>query len=188
LPERQLVTGVGPIPVRQPRVRHRDGQHFSSAILPKYLRRVPSIDTLIPALYLKGVSTGDFSEALAAILGEKATGLSATNIVRLKASWEVEYQTWRQRDLAPKTLRLLVGRRHLLQCAAGGRAYLRAGGGRGVGGRHQGVTGPRRWVPRKQRFLAGFVTGAQSPWPDPGAPPSHRRRFAGLLVSLTRGV
>jgi putative transposase len=57
LPERQLITGVGPIPVHQPRVRHRDGQHFSSAILPKYLRRVPSIDALIPALYLKGVST-----------------------------------------------------------------------------------------------------------------------------------
>jgi putative transposase len=102
LPERQLITGVGPIPVHQPRVRHRDGQHFSSAILPKYLRRVPSVDALIPALYLKGVSTGDFSEALAAILGEHASGLSATNIVRLKASWEVDYQAWRQRDLSQK--------------------------------------------------------------------------------------
>ena len=102
LPERQLVTGVGPIPVRQPRVRHRDGQSFSSAILPKYLRRVPSVDALIPALYLKGVSTGDFSEALAAILGENASGLSATNIVRLKAGWEAEYQAWRQRDLSQK--------------------------------------------------------------------------------------
>ena len=159
LPERQLITGVGPIPIHQPRVRHRDGQHFSSAILPKYLRRVPSVDALIPALYLKGVSTGDFSEALAAILGEKATGLSATNIVRLKASWEVEYQGWRQRDLAPKTLRLLVGGRHLLQCTAGGRAHLRAGGGRGFGGRHQGVAGHRRWVPRKQR-VPGRTLGA----------------------------
>ena len=59
LPERQLLTGLGPLPVCQPRLRHRDGQRFSSAILPKYLRRVPSIDSLIPALYLKGVSTGD---------------------------------------------------------------------------------------------------------------------------------
>ena len=59
LPERHLVTGVGPIPVCQPRVRHRDGRHFTSAILPKYLRRVPSVDALIPALYLKGISTGD---------------------------------------------------------------------------------------------------------------------------------
>jgi putative transposase len=102
LPERQLVTGVGPIPIRQPRLRHRDGQQFTSAILPKYLRRVPSIDALIPALYLKGVSTGDFTEALAAILGEKASGLSATNIVRLKASWEQDYQAWQRRDLSPK--------------------------------------------------------------------------------------
>jgi transposase-like protein len=102
LPERQLVTGVGPIPVRQPRVRHREGQPFTSTILPKYLRRVPSIDALIPALYLKGVSTGDFTDALAAILGEKASGLSATNIVRLKAGWEQDYQAWRQRDLSQK--------------------------------------------------------------------------------------
>ncbi len=64
-PERQVVSGIGPIGVRQPRVRHRDGQKFSSAILPPYLRRVPSIDALIPALYLKGISTGDFTEALA---------------------------------------------------------------------------------------------------------------------------
>jgi putative transposase len=102
LPERDLVTGVGPLKVRQPRVRHRDGQKFTSAILPRYLRRVPSIDALIPALYLKGVSTGDFTEALAALLGEKAGGLSATNIVRLKASWEADYQAWRRRDLSQK--------------------------------------------------------------------------------------
>ena len=102
LPERHLVTGVGPIPVCQPRVRHRDGRHFTSAILPKYLRRVPSVDALIPALYLKGISTGDFSEALAAILGENASGLSATNIVRLKASWETDYKAWCQRDLSQK--------------------------------------------------------------------------------------
>jgi transposase-like protein len=102
LPERDLVTGVGPLTVRQPRVRHRDGLKYSSAILPKYLRRVPSIDALIPALYLKGVSTGDFTDALVAILGEKAAGLSATNIVRLKAGWEDEYQAWRHRDLSAK--------------------------------------------------------------------------------------
>jgi len=85
LPERDLVTGVGPVKIRQPRVRHREGGNFSSEILPKYMRRVPSIDALIPALYLKGISTGDFTEALSAILGEKAAGLSATNIVRLNS-------------------------------------------------------------------------------------------------------
>jgi putative transposase len=102
LPERDLVTGVGPIKIRQPRVRHREGGSFSSQILPKYMRRVPSIDALIPALYLKGISSGDFTEALSAILGEKAAGLSATNIVRLKAGWEEEYKAWCQRDLSSK--------------------------------------------------------------------------------------
>src|SRR3984893_5107518 len=63
LPEREVISGAGPIPVRQPRGRHRDKGRFSSAILPRYMRRVPSVDALIPALYLKGISTGDFSEA-----------------------------------------------------------------------------------------------------------------------------
>ncbi len=75
---------------------------FSSAILPRYLKRVPSVDSLIPALYLKGVSTGDFSQALEAILGKQAPGLSANSVVRLKAIWEQEYQRWTRRDLTAK--------------------------------------------------------------------------------------
>ena len=74
LPERELVSGVGLIPVRQPRVRHRDKGRISSAILPRYMRRAPSVDALLPALYLKGISTENFSEALTAILGEGAMG------------------------------------------------------------------------------------------------------------------
>jgi transposase-like protein len=70
--------------------------------LSNLLRRAPSVDALIPALYLKGISTGDFSEALTAILGEGASGLSATNIVRLKSSWETDYKLWCQRDLSQK--------------------------------------------------------------------------------------
>jgi putative transposase len=97
LPEREIVSGIGPIKVRQPRVRHRDQGPFTSAILPRFMRRTPSIDALIPALYLKGISTGDFTEALAAILGEKASGLSATNIVRLKVGWEA-YSLWPRGD------------------------------------------------------------------------------------------
>jgi putative transposase len=69
LPEREVISGASPIPVCQPRGRHRDQGRFTSAILPKYLRRVPSVDALIPVLYLKGISTGDFSEALSAIFG-----------------------------------------------------------------------------------------------------------------------
>ena len=88
LPSRQIQTGIGNITVEQPRIR---GISFTSAILPKYMRRLPSIEALVPALYLKGISTGDMQEALEAILGENAKGLSATNIVRLKEGWEAEY-------------------------------------------------------------------------------------------------
>jgi transposase-like protein len=100
---RSLVTGVGPIPIRQPRVHHRGtDQSFTSAILPPYLRRTPSIDALIPALYLKGVSTSQFPDALSAILREGVSGLSSANIVRLKAVWEEEYLKWQKRDLRGK--------------------------------------------------------------------------------------
>jgi transposase-like protein len=103
LPERSLLTGIGPLQVKQPRVRDkREGMAFTSAILPRYLRRVPSLDTLIPTLYLKGISTGDFTEALEAILGEQAKGLSASTVVRLKRQWEEDYKGWAKRDLTGK--------------------------------------------------------------------------------------
>jgi len=107
LPDRDLVTGIGPVRIRQPRLDDRvlketSEERFSSEILPRYLRRMPSVDNLIPILYLKGVSTGDMSEALASILGSDAAGLSATNVVRLKAQWEQDYKEWCQRDLKGK--------------------------------------------------------------------------------------
>jgi len=105
LPERELATGIGALKVHQPRVDDRalaEGERFSSQILPRYLRRVASMDNLIPLLYLKGVSSGDMSEALAAILGSKAAGLSASNVVRLKGLWEQEYQSWCMRDFELK--------------------------------------------------------------------------------------
>lgn len=101
LPPRSILTGVGPIPIQQPRVRdRREGHSFSSTILPKYKRRTKSLDVLIPELYLRGISTNHFSDALAAILGENAAGLSPTNIVRLKESWEKEYKSWQTRNLS----------------------------------------------------------------------------------------
>src|SRR5260370_21031222 len=96
------VGGVGPIRVRQPRVRHRDKGRFSSAILPKYMRRAPSVDALLPALYLKGISTGDFSEALTAVLGEGASGLSAHHILRRKRSSETNFKPCTPPDLTPQ--------------------------------------------------------------------------------------
>jgi transposase-like protein len=105
MPARQILTGLGALEVQQPRVRDRrsgEKARFSSNILPKYLRRVPSVDALIPALYLRGISTGDFTEALESILGPNAAGLSAANIVRLKEGWEAEYEEWTTRDLSGK--------------------------------------------------------------------------------------
>ncbi len=102
-PEREILTGLGPVPVTKPRVRDRSGERkFTSSILPPYMRRAPSIDALLPVLYLKGVSTGDLSEALAGILGPNASGLSAANIVRLKEGWKAEFDAWSKRDLSGK--------------------------------------------------------------------------------------
>jgi putative transposase len=99
LPQRQIQTGLGSLEIEQPRIR---GTSFTSAILPKYMRRVPSLEGLIPSLYLQGVSTGNMQEALEAILGKDAKGLSATNVVRLKEIWEKEYAEWNRRDLGAK--------------------------------------------------------------------------------------
>jgi transposase-like protein len=107
LPSRELLTGAGPLEVKQPRVRDNSPPslgrvRFSSSVLPTYLRRSKSIDELIPWLYLKGISTGDFSEALAALVGPQARALSANVIVRLKEKWSHEYEQWSQRDLSQK--------------------------------------------------------------------------------------
>lgn len=106
LPKRTLLTGLGPLEVEQPRVLDRrpkdEAEFFSSKILPPYLRKTKSLEELIPWLYLKGISTGDFSEALAALVGPQAKGLSASTIVRLKSSWEEEFQEWTKRSLEGK--------------------------------------------------------------------------------------
>jgi transposase-like protein len=103
LPARTIQTGIGEVPVRAPRVRDRAGElKFSSSILPPYLRRTRSLDELLPWLYLKGLSTGDFSGALTALLGAAAPGLSAGTISRLKEVWRLEYEQWRKRDLSNK--------------------------------------------------------------------------------------
>ncbi len=108
LPERDIQTGVGPVPVRVPRARDRHDDnhsgkiHFSSSIVPTYLRKTKSMEALIPWLYLKGISTGDFSDALSALVGKGAPGLSAPTISRLKSIWTEEYEQWLKRDLSGK--------------------------------------------------------------------------------------
>ena len=106
LPEREVQTGIGAVLVKVPRVRDRAPEgaplRFTSTILPPYLRRAKSIEELLPWLSLKGLSTGDFSEALAALPGPDAPGLSATTITRLKADWWDEYKRWSERDLSAR--------------------------------------------------------------------------------------
>ena len=108
LPEREIQTGIGAVSVRMPRVRDKGRAvqggkiRFSSTILPPYLRRTKSIEELIPWLYLKGISTGDFSEALSALLGPDAPGLSASTVSRLKEVWKSEMFCWQSRDLSDK--------------------------------------------------------------------------------------
>jgi transposase-like protein len=107
-PHRAIQTGVGPVEVRRAKVRDRgevgteEKIRFSSAILPKWARRTKSLDALLPVLYLRGVSTGDFQEALAALLGKDAPNLSPAVISRLTAEWQVDYDTWQKRDLSAR--------------------------------------------------------------------------------------
>ena len=100
-PTREILTGIGPVPVRVPKVRDRSGSgvKFTSSLIPPYLRRAASIDQLLPLLYLKGISTGDMQEALTALVGEQARGLSASVVSRLKSVWHEEYRGWSKRDL-----------------------------------------------------------------------------------------
>ena len=108
LPERDIQTGIGAVGVKAPRVRDRDpgapgGRiDFTSSILPRYLRRSKSVEELLPWLYLKGISSGGFGEALAALLGPDAPGLSASTIARLKTLWWEQYVAWQKRDLSAK--------------------------------------------------------------------------------------
>ena len=104
LPERTIQTGVGDVEIKAPKVRDRSEQgiKFNSSLLPPYLKRTKSMEELIPWLYLKGISTGGFQEALSALVGEQAKGLSANTISRLKTDWLREHQTWSQRDLSQK--------------------------------------------------------------------------------------
>jgi putative transposase len=107
LPPREVLTGIGPVGVRQPRVRDRQAVpaervRFRSSILPPYARRSKSLEVLIPILYLKGISTGDFAEALSALVGQDAPGLSASTVARLKQVWSEDHARWRKRDLSAK--------------------------------------------------------------------------------------
>jgi transposase-like protein len=101
LPEREVLSGIGPVTVSMPRARDRsgEGQRFRSSLVPPYVRRSKSVDAVLPWLYLKGVSTGNMREALVALVGKDAAGLSAAVVSKLKARWADEYETWRRAPL-----------------------------------------------------------------------------------------
>jgi transposase-like protein len=108
-PERAIQTGIGAVPVRRAKLRDRGAGEvggeritFTSALLPKWARRTRSLDALLPVLYLRGISTGDFQEALAALLGKDAPSLSPSVIGRLKEEWQVEYDRWQRRELSAR--------------------------------------------------------------------------------------
>ena len=104
LPERELQTGIGSVKVKVPKVRDKSGQgiKFNSSLLPPYLRKTKSVDDMLPWLYLKGISSGDFKEALQCLLGTNAQGLSASTISRCKRVWEEENAVWNRRSLTHK--------------------------------------------------------------------------------------
>ena len=107
-PERQILTGIGLVPVRRAKLRDRGAVdpderiRFTSALLPLFARRTRSLDAVLPVLYLRGISSGDFQEALSALLGREAPALSAQALARLKAEWAGEHDRWRQRDLSTR--------------------------------------------------------------------------------------
>lgn len=102
LPEREILTGMGPVTVKIPKVRDRSGSgiKFNSSMVPPYIRKAKSLEAALPWLYLKGISTGDMQEALSVLVGEDAKGLSPSVVSRLKAQWTEAYQRWNQRDLS----------------------------------------------------------------------------------------
>jgi hypothetical protein len=107
-PERLVQTGIGPVAVQRVKLRDRNPAaaseriRFTSAILPRWARRTPSLDALLPILYLRGVSMGDFQEALAALLGKDAPNLSPSVIARLRGEWEADHARWQRRDLSAR--------------------------------------------------------------------------------------
>ncbi|HWM76584.1 MAG TPA: transposase [Methylomirabilota bacterium] len=112
---RPVTTGVGPLTIAAPRVNDRRvvagvRQKFTSAILPPYIRRSPRLESVLPLLYLHGLSSGDFREALPALLGPEAAGLSSSAILRLTKTWTAEYEAFRRRDLADRDYILLCSR------------------------------------------------------------------------------
>ena len=166
---RKVTCGAGTVEVRAPRVNDKrvdatgQRERFTSRILPPYMRRSPKVAEVLPILYLRGLSTGDFREALPVLLGNDAAGLSATNIARLTAVWEDEYRQFRQRDLADRDyVYVWVDGIHF-NIRLEDEPPVHAGGHRRARRRDEGARRARGRVPRKCRELGGAVARAAAP-------------------------
>jgi len=158
LPEREVMTSIGPVPVKVPRVRDRgagdDKITSTPSILPRYLRKAKSVKDLLPWLYLKGVSTGDFSEAMEALLGWNAKGLSAKTVTRLKAGWWKDYEAWQKHDLGNRRFLYIWADGVYFKPRMAEEKTMCSGDRRGGRIRLQGIAGDDRRLPRKHPKLA----------------------------------
>src|SRR5512132_3376123 len=192
-PERAIQTGIGPVAVRRAKVRDRgkvgaaEKIRFTSSILPKWARRTQSLDALLPILYLRGISTGDFQEALSALLGKDAPNLSPAVITRLTAEWQADYDAWQKRDLS--------ARRYVYVWADG--VYLQARMEAAaecmlvlIGATPEGkkeLVGFQTGV-RERAELAGAPRRRQAAWARNRAGPGRPRRRAWLLEGDRGGL
>ncbi len=195
-PVRELLTGAGRLEVQQPRVRDNSAEkegrvRFSSSILPPYLRRSKSIDELIPWLYLKGISTGDFSEALQSLLGAGAPNLSPNVVVRLKEKWGQEYDQWSRRDLSEKQyVYVWADGIHVnvrLENEANQRQCLLVLMGATANGL-EGTHCRRRWLSRERAELVRALDRPQEPWTLSRSQAGHRRWIARILGGAPQGL
>ena len=185
---RNVTCGAGTLEVRAPRVNDKrveaggQRQRFTSRILPPYMRRSPKVAEVLPILYLRGLSPGDFREALPVLLGEDAAGLSATNIARLTAAWAEDYRRFRQRDLADRD--------YVYVWVDGIHFNIRLEDDRldwGAARWDERARGARGRLPREHGQLGDRAPGPEAPG-DAGAGGRGRRRRLGLLGGRARRV
>ena len=191
LPEREVVTAIGPVTVQVPKVRDRSGSgvKFNSNIVPPYIRKSPRVSAALPWLYLRGVSTGDMSEALSVLLGEEAKGLSPNVVSRLKAQWAEEHVLWNRRDLSDS--------RWVYWWADGIHTGLRSDDSDGqcllviIGVKPDGTKrtcGDWRRLPRVEGRLVRALAGSESARPAKWSAARDRRRGDGSVGGIGRSV
>ena len=188
LPSREVLTGVGPVRVRVPRTRDRSGagRCFRSELLPPYLKKTRRVEAVIPWLYLKGISTNDFGEALTALFGESVRGLSPATVTRLKEGWEREYAQWRERDWHGEEFVYLWADGIYVNVRGGERRCLLVVVGCDTRGRKRFLALEAGFRESKESWESGSVEPA-GPGCERGEAGGGRRR-AGVLVGPGRGV